>query len=228
MSERDESLPDAPASPGAEPGPVEDEYGVGRLLALSDGVFAIAMTLLVLDVAVPLVRRQDTNQDAVQALGQAAHSLAVFGFSFAIVAICWLNHHAAMRRLREAPSALQFRNLLFLLLVCVVPFSSAFFQRFEGTRIGDAVYFGNLVLISAVSIVTLPRRHQLRHARQSARPTRYVPGVLLDQFGTPVIFVIGLAVSLWLPEVGPVLVLALMVVHAAVQRLLLTGFEEPV
>ncbi|MGH7912113.1 MAG: TMEM175 family protein, partial [Candidatus Dormibacteraceae bacterium] len=130
----------APSRPGAAQ--EVDEYGVGRLLALSDGVFGVAMTLIVLDIAVPAVEGVVTNQQAIQALLEKVSSLAIFGFSFGIVGIYWINHHRALRRLRTVSTWGLRRNLAMLLLICLVPFSTAFFERFNGTTTGDRVYLG--------------------------------------------------------------------------------------
>ncbi len=101
-----------------------EESGTGRLEAFSDGVFAIAITLLVLDLKVP-----DLNGASPAALGAALlkqwpNYLTLF-ISFATILIMWVYHHRLFQTARKADTLLLFSNGFLLLLVTVVPFPTA-------------------------------------------------------------------------------------------------------
>src|SRR4051794_40035156 len=91
---------------------------MGRIEAFSDGVFAIAITLLVLEIHVP--------EDAENGLGQALidqwPAYASYVVSFFVIGIIWINHHAVFDHLARADRPLLFLNLLLLLFVAVLPF----------------------------------------------------------------------------------------------------------
>jgi uncharacterized membrane protein len=93
----------------------------GRLEAFSDGVFAVAITLLVIDLAVPEPGRE--------ALGHqlASHwpSFAAYVVSFLTIGIIWVNHHSLVRNFTAVDRPLLFINLLLLFFVVTIPFATA-------------------------------------------------------------------------------------------------------
>ena len=100
----------------------------GRLEAFSDGVFAVAITLLVFNLAVP-VRGQGP-------LGQqlAGHwpSFAAYGVSFLTIGIIWVNHHTLFRNFATVDRVLLFLNLLMLFFVVTIPFATATLEAYLG------------------------------------------------------------------------------------------------
>src|SRR5215211_1586279 len=94
----------------------------GRLEAFSDGVFAIAITLLVLDIHVPTPQ---PGANLADELGAQWPSYAAYVVSFLTIGIIWINHHAMFRRAREVDHGIMTLNLLLLLCVGVLPFTTA-------------------------------------------------------------------------------------------------------
>jgi uncharacterized membrane protein len=93
------------------------EVDTGRLEAFSDGVFAIAITLLILQVGI------DTEGGSLAyRLAEQWPSYVSFVVSFAIIGILWLNHHQMFRDIRVADHGLFVLNLALLLVVCFIPF----------------------------------------------------------------------------------------------------------
>ena len=130
MAEDDERHDESPATQddGHDGG-----YGLGRLLALSDGVFAIAMTLLVLSIPVPELGNRVTNQQVTEAVLNLAPNLTAFAVSFLIVGNYWRAHHRNFRRGERVDERLLWLNLLVLLFVCLVPFSTDFLIHYGQT-----------------------------------------------------------------------------------------------
>jgi uncharacterized membrane protein len=96
-----------------------------RLEAFCDGVFAIALTLLIIDIKIPASTRIDTTQDFWLALRHLAPSIFAFLLSFAIILITWVNHHAAIRLVNKSSYPFMFANGLLLLSVVIIPFPTA-------------------------------------------------------------------------------------------------------
>src|SRR5471032_2515142 len=94
----------------------------GRVEAFSDGVFAIAITLLVLDLKVPHV---DGNRALLAALGDAWPVYLAYVTSFATVLIMWINHHVILRCLRSVDHVLPLLNGVLLLFVTLVPYPTS-------------------------------------------------------------------------------------------------------
>ena len=93
----------------------------GRLEAFSDGVFAVAITLLVFNLAVPIPRHGALGQQLV------SHwpSFAAYGVSFLTIGIIWVNHHALFRNFAHVDRTMLFLNLLMLFFVVTIPFATA-------------------------------------------------------------------------------------------------------
>jgi uncharacterized membrane protein len=118
-----------------------------RVEAFSDGVYAIAITLLILDLKVPMV--PDGKLGA--ALLHQWPSYFAFLVSFAFIGIMWVNHHRLFSHIRRSDNWLLFLNLLLLLGVTVVPFPTALLAahlRGPDGRIAAATFNGTYVLIA--------------------------------------------------------------------------------
>ncbi len=118
-----------------------------RLEAFSDGVYAIAITLLVLDLKVPTVE----DGKLASALARQWPMYFAFLVSFAFIGIMWVNHHRLFNHIRRCDNRLLFLNLLLLLGVTVVPFPTALLSahlRGGDARVATAVFNGTYVLIA--------------------------------------------------------------------------------
>ena len=102
----------------------------GRVEAFSDGVFAIAMTLLVLDMKVP--RDLDQGRTLGQALAGQWPTYLAFLTSFATILIMWINHHRLFTQIGRWDDRLLFSNGLLLLGVVLVPFPTALVAEYLG------------------------------------------------------------------------------------------------
>ena len=123
----------------------------GRLESFSDGVFSIAMTLLVLELSVPKLNGAVKPRALLWALMVQWPSYLAFVTSFFTVLIMWVNHHGIFRLVRRTDSTLLFANGFLLLLVTVVPFPTALvatYLRTPAAGVVCAVYSGTFVLIS--------------------------------------------------------------------------------
>jgi uncharacterized membrane protein len=127
----------------------------GRLEAFSDGVLAVAATLLVLNVVVPKVGGHDTLGHA---LGDQWPVYVAYAVSFITIGIIWINHHVVFSRLRIADHAILVLNLLLLLWIALIPFATSlmtdYLRKGHGEHLAAAVYAGVFLLMS-ISFSTL-------------------------------------------------------------------------
>ena len=126
----------------------DHDYDISRLMAFSDGVFAVAITLLVFNVQVPAIAQNDALSRLPAALLQTAPRLLTFALSFFLVGFYWIRHHQLFRQVVNADVWLLWLNLVVLFLVCLLPFSSGVIGRYHDTVIGAEVYAFNLALIA--------------------------------------------------------------------------------
>jgi uncharacterized membrane protein len=131
-----------------------------RLEAFSDGVLAIAITLLVLYIRVPPPR---AGVSLAHQLAAQWPSYAAYLTSFLTIGIIWINHHAMISRLGTVDHAILTLNLLLLLTIAVLPFTTALMAEYvkqaHGQHLAAAIYSGSLLLMSVVFAAT--NRHIL-------------------------------------------------------------------
>jgi uncharacterized membrane protein len=128
----------------------ENIPGIDRLLALTDGVVAIALTLLVLQLQVPRVPTSHADSarwlwDALDIDGSELNSYLV---SFLVIAQFWLVHHRVLRGMRGHSEGLAWRNFGFLLALTLMPFTSDLLGRYGNNPLAITFFGLNLLAIS--------------------------------------------------------------------------------
>jgi uncharacterized membrane protein len=120
-----------------------------RLNAFSDGVFAVAATLLVLEIKVPSAGGHASLGH--QLLAQWPQ-YAAYVISFLTIGIIWINHHAMLSRLREADHTILVLNLILLLTIVLLPFATdlmaTYLKQSQGEHLAAALYSGAFLLMS--------------------------------------------------------------------------------
>jgi uncharacterized membrane protein len=121
----------------------------GRLLAFSDGVFAIAVTLLVLEIQPP----HDFGH-LVRGLGALWPSYLAYTLSFLLIGQVWVNHHVMFDRVRHVDRGVLFLNTLLLMVIAFLPFSTSLLadalRAEQGLRASVVVYGGTLWTAAAL------------------------------------------------------------------------------
>jgi uncharacterized membrane protein len=122
----------------------------GRMEALTDGIFAIAMTLLVLELKIPDLPKSAATGELLHRIGEETPAFFSFLVSFLYCGLLWLMHHLAMHFIRHLQLALVWLNLLFLMSVAVMPFSCALLGHFLRNRAAEEIYFGNTLVAAGL------------------------------------------------------------------------------
>ncbi len=125
-----------------------DAVSKGRLEAFSDGVIAVAITLLALNLSVPAPPRTDL----AHALAQEWPQYAAYATSFITIGIIWINHHVVIARLRETDHMILTLNLFLLLWIAELPFATnlmaTYLKESNGENLAAAVYAGSFLMMS--------------------------------------------------------------------------------
>jgi uncharacterized membrane protein len=192
-------------------GPLRRGLQTDRLEALSDGVFAIAVTLLVLDIAVPVT----AEHHLLRSLAQLWPSYLAYVVSFSTIGASWLGHSAITEYLERANSVFVRLNLLLLLLIAFLPFPTRLFADYIGKdqpeRVAATIYGVSLLLSSTLLWVLWRYALHARLVRPDAADQdiqfltqRLTPGLagylilIVAGLFVPVIAVVGyLAIALY-------------------------------
>jgi uncharacterized membrane protein len=181
--------------------PVEDELPLGRLNGFSDGVFAIAITLLVLELGV----EEGAHNHLLRSLLHEWPAYLAYITSFLTIGVVWLQHSEITGALRTSDATLYRLNLLVLLLASFLPFPTRLASEFIGEREPEriAVVFYGLTLVA----LTLSLTAFLRYATEKPQlvkdsvEARSMERALL-RAPSYVLYLMGIGVGLVLPTAG--------------------------
>ncbi|MDR3701909.1 MAG: TMEM175 family protein [Candidatus Sulfopaludibacter sp.] len=123
---------------------------VERLAALSDGVFAVAMTLLVLDLHTPAVEAVHSERDLWLALGAIGPRLAIYAMTFVTLGIFWNGQQAQLNHLAHSDRSLSWIHIAFLFAVWLTPFSTTLLAGFTTYRVALLAYWLNILLLGTL------------------------------------------------------------------------------
>ena len=123
--------------------------GLDRLAALSDGIFAVAMTLLVLDLRVPVREAHGSERALWHALADLGPQFLTYFLSFLTLGIFWLGQQAQLDQFERGDRRSAWIHIGFLCAVALMPFSTSLLAEFVRFRLALAVYWLNLAILGA-------------------------------------------------------------------------------
>ena len=127
------------------------KFGAARLEAFSDGVFAIVITLLVLELHVPEVH---SSQELLNGLQSLLPKFVSFVVSFIYVTIYWINHHQLFHLIKKADRGIFWLNSLFLMCLTFIPFPTALIGSYPHDRVA-VIFYGLAMMATAISFVLM-------------------------------------------------------------------------
>ncbi|HEV7423714.1 MAG TPA: TMEM175 family protein [Candidatus Paceibacterota bacterium] len=180
--------------------------GTERIKAFSDGVIAIVMTLLVLEIRVPEIH-QFTSAGVIAAFVPIIPKLVGFAVSFLTVAIFWVNHHHFFDPIEKTNGRLLWHNNFLLFWVAVVPFVTAFIGDYPYISFVVALY--GFVLFMAVSAFSMMSNYVFFHS--SLVPESVTQKVRIREFRRSLPAVVLYCVSIFTAFLNPYISLALFI-----------------
>jgi uncharacterized membrane protein len=124
--------------------------GLERISALSDGLFSIAMTLLVFDIRVPALAVVHNEQDLIAALAALGPRFLMYLMSFLTLGIFWVGSQTQISYFARSDRNLAWIHILFLAAIAIMPFSTSLLAEFITFRTALLIYWGNILLIGIV------------------------------------------------------------------------------
>lgn len=130
---------------------MKTDHPLERLVFFSDAVFAIAITLLVIELHPPHLDRHASDQEHWQALRVMIPQFAGYVISFAIIGVFWMGHHRAFALATRHDRAVVKWNLLMLMVIAFMPFVTAYYSAFLGARVPILLYCGAMLLAALLN-----------------------------------------------------------------------------
>src|SRR5215208_4129812 len=166
-----------------------------RTVNLSDGIFAIAITLLVLDIHVPDIPENLVTSELPAALLALWPKYLGYFLSFVGISTFWMIHHSIFRPIRAYDRVLLYLNFLFLMVVAFVPFPTSLLGEYGDHQLPVAIYAATLA--AGRLLLTATYWHSVRNERLLDEPQdpATVRFFLLRGLALPVIFLVSIVIS---------------------------------
>lgn len=189
--------------------------GFERVVAFSDGVFAIAITLLVLALGVPELPEATAAEELPGALRELAPQVLSYFIGFAVIGAFWRGHHAFTGLLRQFDSTLMTLNLALLAFISLMPFTTGLFGRYSDVELAVILYAANVIAASALDTAMLWVAQRRRLLTQEPDDPR---GDLLGNAWAGIVFLVSIPVALIDPGAATCVWLGLLLGPAVVRR----------
>jgi len=191
--------------------------GPERLEAFSDGVFAIAITLLVLDIRLPSPQEPRTADALLAALEGLWPNYLGYMVSFATIGIMWANHHNLFRHVAHVDHGLLLANLFLLLGVGFVPFPTSLLAATlgePGQQIGLLIYSGTFVAIAvAFNVLWYWARHAEGRLLRADTDRAWIEAITRSyRFGPPG-YLLAFLLTLVNPPLGMAVIVGLVILY---------------
>jgi uncharacterized membrane protein len=174
----------------------------GRVEALSDGVFAIVVTLLVLEITVPHVAAHDSTAELARALWTLAPKFVSWVISFVTVCVIWLNHHRLFTMVGRIDHRFFWLNANLLLWTSFIPFPTALMGDYPTNRLAVSFY-GWVMLLMALGFVMV-RWHLHHHPhllQEDVDRTAFRMGTMYSVAMGPIAYAVGAGLA-WVSQLG--------------------------
>jgi uncharacterized membrane protein len=124
-----------------------------RLEALTDGIFAIVMTLLVLDLSITGISQSAVQTELPRRLLESWPAFLAYVMSFIILGMIWISHHRLFHYIKRSNPILMWINIIFLMFVALLPFSTRLVADYLWTQVPFVVYGINVLLIFIMRLI---------------------------------------------------------------------------
>ncbi|HLM25909.1 MAG TPA: TMEM175 family protein [Thermoleophilaceae bacterium] len=136
----------------------EEEFG--RVLSFSDGVYAIAITLLVLSIDLPHLSVGGSANELLDSLSDTEPQIISYAISFAVIGRFWIAHHQFFSRLHALDGGVIALNLVSLAVIAFLPFPTDVLGNYFENPVAVALYAVNVAAISALEVLMFDRAHK--------------------------------------------------------------------
>jgi uncharacterized membrane protein len=187
--------------------------GKARLEALTDGIFATVMTVLVLSLSVPVIASGASNLEVALDIGQLFPNIVGYVLSFLLLAVLWISHHNIFHYVTRVDRPLLWLNTLFLLTIGFLPFSTALMGKYNPLQLPVVIYGANIIATSIcmltilsystrTGLLAVPAQDERVMARIRSRwrtgPIFYLAAILLSFINPLVSFVAYIAILIFM------------------------------
>lgn len=180
-----------------------------RVETLTDGLFAIVMTILVLQLAVPIISDGNIEQRLLEELYDLRHVFICYVTSFVLLGFIWMNHDTQFHFIKRVDTGLIWIAILYLMVIALIPFTTSLRGEYIDQRIPVLLYGINLTVTTALNFIHW--RYATKNSRlvEPSLDPKIVKSISRHIYLTLILYVIITIVSLSLPILSNVVYIAI-------------------
>ena len=180
-----------------------------RIQAITDGVFAIAMTLLVLNLEVPAVPEGSAAEVITKLVLGLWPNFFNYALSFSLLAIFWISHHRQFHYIKSMDEKLLWINILSLMLIALIPFSTSLIAEYGHVQIAALFFECNLFGIGSIFYIHWSYATSKRHLIDRDLTTNMIALSKKRNLVVPVVSLVAIGLSFLSPDWSEVLYCAI-------------------
>lgn len=169
-----------------------------RLIALTDGVFAIIMTLLILEVKVP---QPDDHTPLDENLKKCAYELSIYFMSFLLAGVYWVSHRILFSNVKQLDNTLVWMNIFFLMFCSVIPFVAALLGNFPQAPMPLIMYGMLLTILAGMRLFLYIYITSQKHLLLKPIPKLRRKRILWVMTFAPIMFILSMSLAEVLPRI---------------------------
>ncbi|MBS1512051.1 MAG: DUF1211 domain-containing protein [Bacteroidetes bacterium] len=189
-----------------------------RLEAFSDGVFAIVITLLILNVKIP----HTPYHDLLQALTAMLPAISAYILSFLLIGMYWVFHHNAFTHIAQVDGVLLWLNIILLLFISFLPFPAMLMGEYPFTTIPVVVYGCNLLLANGTGFIMFLYLMRNKSLATPAFSAKVMKIQLTTYITVNILYIIAIIIGFYKPTIS-LIIFAVMAVSLIVRSAVTTG-----
>ena len=175
-------------------------FTVERVNAFSDGVFAVAITLMGVNILVPTISGKVTEAKLAHGLASVWPHFFAFVLSFIIIGMFWISHHALFSEIRRANRTVIWINLIYLLLIVFIPYNTMLMSQFGNTMVSTVMYAANMATAGIVqAIMAFYATHDQRLVDEDFNP-RLAADFVRGNLIMAAVFLISIGIAFASPQ----------------------------
>ena len=175
----------------------DNTISTARLISFSDGVFAIAVTLLVFNLKVPQIAATDVHRILPEMIWAMLPNFTTYILSFLLIAVYWTFHHRLLNLVTRINNPFLWMNIWYLLMVSFIPFPAALYGSYPHEIFSFIFYIVSMIVVNGISMLMLgyaSYKYRLVSKDLSLAPVRYL---FFRQFTTIFVFLISIPIALY-------------------------------
>lgn len=174
----------------------DETVSIARLTSFSDGVFAIAVTLLVFNLKVPEIPTSQVHKQLPAAILGMMPKFSSYIISFLLVAIYWTFHHRLMNLLVRIDTRFLWMNIYYLLVICFIPFPAALFGAYNHDAFSFIFYVCCMILVNVVSAIMVAYASYRSRLIKKDLPILIIKYLFYRLVATVIVFISAIPLSL--------------------------------